>query len=90
MSMEALFQSGNIAVIILAIMAAEVLVLAKLFKWSPALYAGLAAGACLVLALRAALLQQDWIIIAFFLALSFMFHLTELWQWRRLTKHQQR
>jgi hypothetical protein len=88
MSFESLFQSGHIALVILAIMALEAVVLARYFKRLPALFAGLAAGACLVLALRAALLQQGWIMISIFLSLSFVFHVTEIRQWLRLIKTQ--
>ncbi len=88
MSFEALFQSGHIAFIILAIMALEGIFLARYFKRLPAMFAGLGAGACLVLALRAALLQQGWAMIALFLSLSFVFHITEIRQWLRLLKHQ--
>lgn len=88
MTMEPLFQSGHIAFVILAVMALEALILARYFKRLPAMFAGLGAGACLVLALRAALLQQGWTMIAIFLALSFVFHITEIRQWLRLLKYQ--
>jgi uncharacterized membrane protein len=90
MSFESLFQSGHIALAILAIMALEAIVLLRYFKRVPAMFSGLAAGACLVLALRAALLQQGWIMIALFLSLSFVFHILEIGQWRRLLKTQLR
>jgi hypothetical protein len=86
MSFEALYQSGNVAYIILAIMAAEAVLLSRYFKRLPGLFTGLLAGACFVLALRAALLQQNWTTVALFLALAFVFHVTEIWQWLRLTK----
>jgi uncharacterized membrane protein len=88
MNLEALFQSGNIAFLIAAIMLAEALFFAKYFKRLPGLFAGLAAGACLVFALRAALMQQAWTSIALFLALSFVFHILEILQWLRIAKHQ--
>jgi hypothetical protein len=88
MSLEALFQSGNIAVLIIAIMVAEAILLAPVFKRIPGMLAGLAAGACLVLALRAALLQHAWPSIAIFLCLSFVFHVMEILQWLRLAKQQ--
>jgi MFS superfamily sulfate permease-like transporter len=87
MSFEVLYSSGNIAYVILALMALEALLLSRFFKRLPGLLTGLLAGACFVLALRAALLQQGWEIIASFLALAFAFHVTEVWQWLRLTKH---
>jgi hypothetical protein len=88
MSFEALYQSGNIAYVILALMVIEALVLARYFRRLPGLLTGLFAGACFVLALRAALLQQSWMMIGSFLALAFVFHVTEVWQWLRLTKPQ--
>jgi hypothetical protein len=88
MSFETLFQSGNVAFIILAVMALEGFIFARYFKRLPAMFFGLAAGACLVLALRAALLQQGWAMIAIFLALSFVFHIMEIRQWLRLAKSQ--
>ena len=87
MSFEALFQSGNIAILILAIMLAEALFFARYLKRFPGMIAGLAAGACLVLAMRSALLQQPWSSIAIFLSLSFVFHVLEILQWLRVTKH---
>jgi MFS superfamily sulfate permease-like transporter len=88
MSLDVLFQTGNIALLVLAIMAAEALFFARYFKRFPGMLLGLAAGACLVLALRAALLQQGWTSIALFLSLSFVFHVMEILQWLRLAKHQ--
>ncbi len=90
MSFEALFQSGNIAILILAIMLAEALFFARYLKRFPGMLAGLAAGACLVLAMRSALLQQPWSSIAIFLSLSFVFHVLEILQWLRVTKHSPR
>lgn len=88
MSLQSLFQSGNVAFIIVAIILAEGLFFARYIKRYPGLLAGLAAGAFLVLALRAALLQQSWTVIALFLFLSFAFHILEVLQWLRLAKHQ--
>jgi MFS superfamily sulfate permease-like transporter len=84
MSIETLFQSGTIAFVILAVMLAEAVFFARYFKRFPSMITGLAAGACLVLALRAALVGQGWFVIATFLALSFVFHLMEIRQWLRL------
>jgi hypothetical protein len=88
MSFEELYRNGNIAFIILAVMAVEAVLLARFFKRLPGLLTGLLAGACFVLALRAALLQQSWVTVAAFLALAAVFHVTEVWQWLRLTKPQ--
>jgi hypothetical protein len=89
MNFESLFQSGNIALVIIAIMVVEALLLSGLIKRFPVLLSGLAAGGCMVLALRAALLQQSWTIIALFLGLSFVFHALEILQWLRLAKNHQ-
>jgi hypothetical protein len=83
MSPETLFQSGGIAFVVLAVMAFEALMLARYMRRLPVILGGLGAGACLVLALRAALLQQGWAMIALFLALSFVFHAFEVVQWLR-------
>jgi hypothetical protein len=90
MNLEALFQSGNIALLILAIMLAEAMFFVRYLRRFLGMLAGLAAGACLVLALRSALLQQAWTSIALFLSLSFVFHVVEILQWLRLAKHQPR
>ena len=86
MSLEQMFQSGHIAFIILTVMLAEAVFLSRYFKRFPGMITGLAAGACLVLALRAALVGQGWLVIAAFLALSLVFHLLEIRQWLRLAK----
>jgi hypothetical protein len=88
MNFEGLFQSGHVVWLILFIMAAEAVVLSGLLRRLPAMAFGLAAGACLVLALRASLLQQNWTYIALFLSLGFGFHILEVWQWMRIAKHQ--
>jgi CBS-domain-containing membrane protein len=88
MTFEWFFQSGTVALLIAAIMLSEALFFALYFKKVPGLLAGLAAGACLVFALRAALLQQSWTTIAIFLAFSFVFHVLEILQWLHQAKHQ--
>lgn len=88
MSFEALFQSGDIAFALLAIMLVEALALAVYARRFPGILLGLAAGACLILALRASLLQQSWQMIALFLVMSFVFHIVEIAQWLRLARHQ--
>ena len=50
--------------------------------------ATLAAGACLVLALRAALLHHQTLELAAFLALGFVFHILEVRAWLKMSKHQ--
>jgi hypothetical protein len=87
MSFEGLFQSGNVVWVILGVMAFEAVVLLRYLQRVPALAGSLAAGACLVLALRAALLHQNWMNIGLFLALGLVFHILEIWQWLRIAKH---
>lgn len=84
MSFSALFSSGAIAWFILAVMIVEGVVLARSMSGSGltgAMIAGLAAGACLVLALRAALTQSDVLEIALFLAMSAIAHVIEIRLW---------
>lgn len=83
---EGLVQSGTIALFIIAVMAAEALYFAKYFKRFPAFLSGLAAGACMALALYSALSQQGWKMTAAFLLLSGLFHATEIWGWLRLVR----
>jgi MFS superfamily sulfate permease-like transporter len=82
-----LYQSGHIALIIVAIMVLEAVIFARYFKKIPAVFAGLAAGICLVMALRASLLQQGWPTIGVFLALGAGLHVVELWQWLRMARN---
>jgi hypothetical protein len=88
MNIQALFDSGQITLFVIAILMIEALVFAIYFRRIPGVLAGLAAAACLVLALRAALLQQTWMSIAFLLSLSLLFHIMEVMQWLRRAKHQ--
>lgn len=81
---EEFFKSGQVAYLLLGIMLLEWLVFAKLFRHSSAMLWGLGAGACLVLALWAALTGQSVMLIGLFLALSFVCHLMEVRQWRSL------
>lgn len=83
---EAFFKSGQVAYLILGVMLLEWLVFAKVFRHSSALLWGLGAGACLVLALWAALTGQTAAVIGAFLVLSFICHLMEVRQWRSLAK----
>lgn len=86
MSFESFYQSGQVTYLIIAVMVVEIIYFARDFKRNARLLAGLAAGVCLVLALRAALLQQSWTMVAFFVLLSFGFHILELLQWLRPQK----
>jgi hypothetical protein len=81
MTMSELFTGALIADIIIAVLVIEAAVLAVLLRRSaafPQLLAGMAAGLCLVLALRAALTGAGWQSLALFLTLSFLAHAMEL------------
>jgi hypothetical protein len=81
MTVSELYTCGTIADIVIAFLALEAIVLVFLLRRSPAfprLVAGLAAGLCLVLALRAALTGSGWPSLATFLMLSFLAHAIEL------------
>jgi hypothetical protein len=82
--MAALFESGRIADIALAVMALEALLLywivrhRRMAERYRALLANLAAGACLVIAVRLALVGAEWPWIAAALAASLVAHSTDL------------
>ncbi len=84
--MQELFQSGRVADIILAVMVIEAVVLgARSLRGGRGpgvveILANLAAGACLVMALRAALTGAPYPIIGAFLMGSFAAHLVDLWR----------
>jgi hypothetical protein len=88
--MSPLFASGAIVDLLLALLAAEALLLAIVRHWSGrgpplrALLASLLAGAGLLLALRAALAGAPWQTTASWLATAFAAHLWDLGQrWPR-------
>lgn len=87
MSLEALLASGSVAWLILAVIAIEAIVLLLMLRGSrmlPLAACGLAAGACLVLALRAALDEAGVLQIGLFLGLSGAAHACEIALWLRL------
>ena len=86
--LDGLIGSGAITSIVLAVLAAEALFYVVYLKRLRRMLATLAAGACLVLALRAALLQRPNSELAFFLACGFLFHVLEIWQWLKMSKSQ--
>ena len=90
MTIEGFFQSGHVAFVMLAVMALELWLLRHHLRNLPMIAPSLAAGACLVLALRSALLGHSWIAIALLLVSSFGFHLLEIHQCLRHAKLQQR
>lgn len=83
MSLESLFNSGDIAFLALAVIVAEIVFLARNIRENAPLIYGLAAGACLLLALRAALADAHWHQTALFLAGSLLFHIMEVRRWLR-------
>lgn len=82
--MEQFITGGTITGVILAILVIEaVIVSVYLLRTGrasglPRFLSGLAAGGCLVLALREALTNGGWVMIAIFLTLSFLAHAIEL------------
>ena len=84
-SMDAVFVSGRIVDLILAVMALEAIALIawrRLRGHGPGavgLLVNLGAGACLLLALRACLVGAGWPWIALWLALAFCAHAGDLW-----------
>jgi hypothetical protein len=84
--LEGFVLSGAVAWLMLAVMLAEIVVLARLWRRLPVMLWGLLAGAALVLALRAAVLDHGAAWIVAFISLSFVFHVLEVRQWLRLAK----
>jgi hypothetical protein len=81
--------SGAITWLALAVLTVEAMIYVLFFKRMARMLPTLAAGACLVLALRSALLRDEPELIATFLTLSFIFHVLEVWQWSKMSKNQQ-
>ena len=84
--MEDLITSGAVVWIILAVMAVEAVVLARLIKSFPGILAGLGAGGSIVLALGASLSNRGPMAIAACLGLSFLFHVAELYFWFKASR----
>ena len=80
--------TGAVTLFILAVLSIEALIYVFVFKRLRRMLPTLAAGACLVLALRGALLNHNSSELALFLALSFVFHIVEVWQCLKMSKHQ--
>lgn len=82
--LETLFGGGLIALVVLALLAAEAILLGRwlarrgLARRYPQLLAGLTAGACLVAALGAALAGWALHWLALFMGLSLLCHVVEL------------
>lgn len=88
--MDELFRSGHVADWIIGMMALEALALGVYHRLTGrgvaalSLLANLAAGVCLLLALRAALTDQPWPWVAIALSASLLGHLLDLSQrWQR-------
>ncbi len=78
--MAGLFASGMAADIILLVIAGEAVWLRLSQRWHiVAILCRLMPGALMMLALRAALTGQGWVLIALPLTLSFPFHLADLY-----------
>lgn len=86
--MSAFVSSGLAVDVVLAVIALEFSVLALLSRMGRSrmsvadAFFALAPGACLLLALRAAILEQGWLLIAVWVAASFPLHLIDLWRRR--------
>ena len=82
--MEQFITGGSVTGVILAVLVIEAVVVSVFLVRTgrtsglPGFLAGLAAGGCLVLALREALTGGGWTMIAIFLTLSFLAHAIEL------------
>ena len=90
--MAELFASGRVVDLILALMIFEAVVLAALARAFPGrirlagLLFNLAAGACLLLALRAVLSDAGWLVAGALLALALVAHLADLNQRLRVSR----
>jgi hypothetical protein len=75
---------GSVVGLILALVAAEAVVLVVALRRSgrpvSGILANLAAGACLLLAVRAALTGAGWTTVAVWLALSLPAHAIDIWR----------
>lgn len=87
--MERLFATGAVADLVLAVMAVECLALTLWWRGRRGLGRAfldslslIAPGVFLVLALRAALTDQDWRVVAVWLTLSLPAHLLDVWRRR--------
>lgn len=84
--MSALFESGRIVDLILLLMLVEAVIIGALaLVWRyrlpvTGLLLNLAAGACLLLALRAVLTDAGWTVAGIWLALALLAHLGDLKQ----------
>ena len=76
---QSLIESGRAIDIVLVVITVEavILIMALGRPWLATLLA-LLPGACLLLALRAAITSDDWLWIAFWVTLSFPIHLADL------------
>ncbi len=89
LQLDDIIGSGFITLVILSILGAEALFYIFYLRRLRGMLATLAAGACLVIALRAALLHHSLDELALFLGLGFVFHVLEVWQWLKMSKRQQ-
>lgn len=89
MTIEAALANGRLIDLILVLVALEAVVLIGIYRFSgrglpPAqVLAFLASGACLMVALKAALLQSGWMMVALALGGAGVAHVADLWlRWR--------
>ena len=83
MFVGSLFENGSVVLIILGLVVIEAAVLIAYHRKTKRgiapipMLANLAAGGCLMLAIRAALLDQSWTTVGLFMALSLVAHLLD-------------
>jgi uncharacterized membrane protein len=82
-TLPSLIESGIFVFIILAAMAVEAVLLRRHILRNPSILAGLAAGGCLMLALRAALIDAGTLQVTIWLGASLLCHGLELLFWLR-------
>jgi hypothetical protein len=83
---EEFFKSGQIAFLIVGVMMLEAITLKSFIRRVPAMFWGLCAGACMALALWAALTVQGAPVIGVFLTMSLASHIMEVRQWLSFAK----
>jgi hypothetical protein len=76
--MSALFSTGAVAALLVAVLAAEAALLVRAGRSSGAVLLALSPAACFALALGAALTEQAWPLVALPLALALPLHLADL------------
>jgi uncharacterized membrane protein len=82
-TLASLIESGAFIYMVLGAMAVEALLLRRHILRNPSILAGLTAGGCLMLALRAALIDASTLQVTIWLGASLLCHGLELLFWLR-------